>query len=247
MKALAIATLLCAATAGFAADYEPTEGWPYLFDDFEPATVYYRNSAPAHANINIHLFNNTLHFIDGEDIKAASNALYIDSVVCDNNTVLEHKGKYYVERLYATPHVLVGRTCEADFSSMNKGSGAYGMGTSVSATQNVAAFDDYGNVAARKYNETKADRYNSSTLRFYKNDVEIPLTGRENAMMKLFLDNVNQVFSNDMLYEMIWGEAIVDENAIMVYIRRLRRKIEDDPANPKYIQNIRGLGYRFVV
>lgn len=164
MKVLAIATLLCAATAGFAADYEPTEGWPYLFDDFEPATVYYRNSAPAHANINIHLFNNTLHFIDGEDIKAASNALYIDSVVCDNNTVLEHKGKYYVERLYATPHVLVGRTCEADFSSMNKGSGAYGMGTSVSATQNVAAFDDYGNVAARKYNETKADRYNSSTL-----------------------------------------------------------------------------------
>ena len=77
--------------------------------------------------------------------------------------------------------------------------------------------------------------------------MEIPLTGRENAMMKLFLDNVNQVFSNDMLYEMIWGEAIVDENAIMVYIRRLRRKIEDDPANPKYIQNIRGLGYRFVV
>ena len=89
--------------------------------------------------------------------------------------------------------------------------------------------------------------YISRTLRFYKNEVEIPLTGRENAMMKLFLDNVNQVFSNDMLYEMVWGEAIVDENAIMVYIRRLRRKIEDDPANPKYIQNIRGLGYRFVV
>ena len=134
MRALTIVTLLCVTTAGFAADYEPTEGWPYLYDDFEPATVYYRNSAPAHANINIHLFNNTLHFIDGEDIKAASNALYIDSVVCDNNIVLEHKGKYYVERLYATPHVLVGRTCEADFSSMNKGSGAYGMGTSVSAT-----------------------------------------------------------------------------------------------------------------
>ena len=89
--------------------------------------------------------------------------------------------------------------------------------------------------------------YNTSTLRFYKNGEEISLTGKENAMIKLFLDNVNQVFSNDMLYELVWGDQLVDENAIMVYIRRLRKKIEDDPDHPQYIQNIRGLGYRFVV
>ena len=46
---------------------------------------------------------------------------------------------------------------------------------------------------------------------------------------------------------MVWGEAIVDENAVMVYINRLRQKIEDDPASPKFIQTVRGLGYRFVV
>ena len=90
-------------------------------------------------------------------------------------------------------------------------------------------------------------RYNTTTLRFYKNDVEIPLSSRENAMMKLFLDNVNRIFSKDMIYDLIWGEAIIDENAIMVYINRLRQKIEDDPAKPKYIQTVRGLGYRFVV
>ena len=89
--------------------------------------------------------------------------------------------------------------------------------------------------------------YNTSTLHFYKNDREIPLSSRENAMMKLFLDNVNRIFSKDMLYDLIWGEAIVDENAIMVYINRLRQKIEDDPAKPRYIQTVRGLGYRFVV
>ena len=43
------------------------------------------------------------------------------------------------------------------------------------------------------------------------------------------------------------GEVIVDENTVMVYINRLRQKIEDDPAKPKYIQTVRGLGYRFVV
>ena len=89
--------------------------------------------------------------------------------------------------------------------------------------------------------------YNTSTLRLYKNGVEIPLSAKENAMMKLFIDNVNRIFSKDMLYDMIWGETVIDENAIMVYVSRLRQKIEDDPATPKYIQNVRGIGYRFVV
>ena len=90
-------------------------------------------------------------------------------------------------------------------------------------------------------------QYDTSTLRFYKNGGEIILSSKENAMMKLFLDNVNRIFPKDMLYELIWGEAIIDENAIMVYINRLRQKIEEDPAHPKYIQTVRGLGYRFVV
>ena len=90
-------------------------------------------------------------------------------------------------------------------------------------------------------------QYNTSTLRFYKNRKEIVLSSRENAMMKLFLDNVNRIFPKDMLYELVWGESIVDENAVMVYINRLRQKIEEDPSNPKFIQTVRGLGYRFVV
>lgn len=89
--------------------------------------------------------------------------------------------------------------------------------------------------------------YNTSTLRFYKNGQEIVLSSKENAIMKLFIDNVNRIFSKDMLYDLVWGNAIIDENAIMVYINRLRQKIEDDPANPRYIQTVRGLGYRFVI
>lgn len=90
-------------------------------------------------------------------------------------------------------------------------------------------------------------RYNSSTLRFYKNGAEIILSSKENAIMKLFMDNVNRIFPKDMLYNLIWGESITDDNAVMVYINRLRQKIEDDPAKPQYIQTVRGLGYRFVV
>ena len=90
-------------------------------------------------------------------------------------------------------------------------------------------------------------KYNTSTLRFYKNDVEIPLSSKENSMMKLFIDNVDHIFSKDMLYSVIWGETIIDENAIMVYVNRLRQKIEDDPSNPRYLITVRGLGYRFTV
>ena len=89
--------------------------------------------------------------------------------------------------------------------------------------------------------------FDMSTLRFYKNGTEIPLTSRENAIMKLFVDNVNRIFSRDMLYDLVWDNAVVDENTVMVYINRLRQKIEDDPAEPKYIQTVRGIGYRFVV
>ena len=90
-------------------------------------------------------------------------------------------------------------------------------------------------------------RYNSTTLRFYKNGTEIVLSSKENAIMKLFMDNINRIFPKEMIYSMVWGEAIVDENAVMVYINRLRQKVEDDPASPKFIQTVRGLGYRFVV
>ena len=89
--------------------------------------------------------------------------------------------------------------------------------------------------------------YNNTTLRFYKNGTEIVLSSKENAIMKLFMDNVNRIFPKEMIYSMVWGETIVDENTVMVYINRLRQKIEDDPASPRFIQTVRGLGYRFVV
>ena len=90
-------------------------------------------------------------------------------------------------------------------------------------------------------------QYNNTTLRFYKNGTEIVLSSKENAIMKLFMDNINRIFPKEMIYSMVWGEAIVDENAVMVYINRLRQKVEDDPTSPKFIQTVRGLGYRFVV
>ena len=89
-------------------------------------------------------------------------------------------------------------------------------------------------------------RFDNETLKLFKDGVELPLSAKESAIMKLFLDNPNRIFSKTSLYDLIWGNTSVDDSAIVVYINRLRNKIETDPSRPEHIQTVRGLGYRFV-
>lgn len=89
--------------------------------------------------------------------------------------------------------------------------------------------------------------YDTATMRFYKNGQELNLSSRERALLLLFIQHPQQVFTKDMIYEQVWDTLVaVDDNAIMVYINRLRSKIEEDARAPKHIITIRGLGYRFV-
>ena len=89
-------------------------------------------------------------------------------------------------------------------------------------------------------------RFDNETLKLYKDGVELPLSAKESAIMKLFIDNPNRIFSKSSLYDLIWGNTSVDDSAIVVYINRLRNKVETDPSRPEHIQTVRGLGYRFV-
>lgn len=89
--------------------------------------------------------------------------------------------------------------------------------------------------------------YDSAAMRFYKGEEELTLSAKEGALLLLMLRHPNQVFTKDMIYECVWGTSVaVDDNAIMVYINRLRGKIEEDRQNPRHILTVRGLGYRFV-
>lgn len=89
--------------------------------------------------------------------------------------------------------------------------------------------------------------YDSSTMRFYKNGEELLLSAKESTLLLLFMKHPQQIFTKDMIYEQVWGNTVaIDDNAIMVYINRLRSKIEDDKQHPTHILTVRGLGYRFV-
>ncbi len=75
---------------------------------------------------------------------------------------------------------------------------------------------------------------------------QVNLTVKEFDLLNLFMSNVGKVYSRDELLETIWGsDYIGDFRTVDVHIRRLREKIEADPANPQYIMTKWGVGYYF--
>ncbi|AAU19979.1 response regulator transcription factor [Bacillus cereus] len=86
-----------------------------------------------------------------------------------------------------------------------------------------------------------------NTYTVHTNKEEINLTGKELELLKFFTSNPGQVFTKTQLFRNVWdNNYIEDDNTVMVHIRKLRKKIEVDPSNPKFIQTVWGIGYKFV-
>ena len=79
-----------------------------------------------------------------------------------------------------------------------------------------------------------------------KHGQEVFLSALEYRLLLIFLNHRGQVLSRNRLLEEIWDSAgdFVSDNTLTVYIKRLRDKIEADPAQPEIIKTVRGLGYR---
>ena len=80
----------------------------------------------------------------------------------------------------------------------------------------------------------------------YKNNSALQLTKTEFDLLYLLAVNRGQTLSRDVIFSKLWnGEYIPDDRSINSHIQRLRKKIEDDPDNPKYILTVRKIGYKF--
>lgn len=110
----------------------------------------------------------------------------------------------------------------------------------------------------RRYNELNPATMNSeelkngdlklniSTHKLLKKGDEIRLTPTEFKILKLLWMNRGIVFSTEKIFERVWGEDNFEvDNTVMVHIRNLRDKIEDDNKKPKYIKTVWGVGYKF--
>ncbi|MGO5065620.1 response regulator transcription factor [Clostridium sporogenes] len=89
-------------------------------------------------------------------------------------------------------------------------------------------------------------KLDEKTCKVYRDDLELQLTSFEYKLICFLIKNKNKVFTKGQLYEKVWEQSYLgDERIIMVYISKLREKIEVNPKEPKYIKTIRGLGYIF--
>lgn len=80
----------------------------------------------------------------------------------------------------------------------------------------------------------------------YKNGTRVELTAKEYDLIEFLLTHPNQVFSREALLDTLWSEdSRGDSRTVDVHIRRLREKLEDNPAEPKQILTKWGVGYYF--
>lgn len=78
------------------------------------------------------------------------------------------------------------------------------------------------------------------------NAVPVDLTGKEFDLLYFLASNKGRVFTKKQIYTQVWEEEYAfDDNNIMSFISKLRKKVEPDPDHPFYILTVRGVGYRF--
>jgi DNA-binding response OmpR family regulator len=75
--------------------------------------------------------------------------------------------------------------------------------------------------------------------------VKIPLSAKEYEVLEYLVKHAEETLSPEKIYNGVWKAQYGDLTAVAVYIQRLRKKIEKDPANPQFIKTMFGLGYRF--
>ncbi len=79
-----------------------------------------------------------------------------------------------------------------------------------------------------------------------KNDVQIEMTAKEFDLLVLLIENKGKTLTKEYLFNQIWGsDSFSEQQTLTVHIKWLRQKIEDDPKNPKHIQTVWGVGYKY--
>ncbi|EKQ53734.1 MULTISPECIES: response regulator transcription factor [unclassified Clostridium] len=106
---------------------------------------------------------------------------------------------------------------------------------------------------SNSFGEIEEDGYSSQNLKVdferhevYVNEKKIDLTLKEFELLQILIKNKGKILKRETLLDKIWGyEYIGETRTVDVHIRYLRKKIEEDDKNPRFIETIRGVGYRF--
>ena len=115
---------------------------------------------------------------------------------------------------------------------------------------NIRRYYSLGSQAEAEAKESRQIRVgdlvlDEDSVTLKKGDQVITITPTEYKMLSLFMKSPGKVFTKMQINQAVNGECYVnDDNTLMVHISNLRDKIEDNPREPRYIKNIRGIGYK---
>lgn len=91
-------------------------------------------------------------------------------------------------------------------------------------------------------------RFDFARMVFLRGEDEVTLSKTEQKLLHVLVDNRGHAVRRETLIDRVWGDtAYVEENALSVTVKRLRAKLEDDPAHPVWLRTIYGIGYLWAV
>jgi DNA-binding winged helix-turn-helix (wHTH) protein len=82
--------------------------------------------------------------------------------------------------------------------------------------------------------------------RLWRGDQPIPLGNKAFKLLRLFVSNPNHLLTKDEILDSVWGDICVSEGLVKEYVYDLRHALGDDPQHPRFIETVRGRGYRFL-
>ncbi len=89
-------------------------------------------------------------------------------------------------------------------------------------------------------------KLNKAEKSLYKNDVQIELTAKEFELLLLIIENKDKTLKKEYIINQVWGsDSFSEQQTLTVHIKWLRQKIEDDPKDPRRIQTVWGVGYKY--
>lgn len=97
--------------------------------------------------------------------------------------------------------------------------------------------------------EVDGFRFDFQRMDFRRQGQPVELSKTEQKLLRILVENRGQTLSRATLVDRVWtdGAEYVDENALSVTVRRLRSKLEDNPASPRYLKTVYGIGYTWAV
>ena len=104
-----------------------------------------------------------------------------------------------------------------------------------------SAKEEHDNEDVLKVGDLCLDRFRKELA---VNGKSVKLTLKEYQIMELLMSYPSRIFSSEEIYEKVWQELAINTETVIVHIRRLRKKIEVDPHNPRYLKVVWGIGYK---